>query len=107
MFKVTQYALHTELYRLQMPPKEEVSSFLIFWSTHIVWKEKKVISYDSHWKKPASQCSQFCLFPLRLAVLATLVGKIQQGTNIQERLLNNPYVNEVTLRGQNPPLKCC
>ena len=29
---------------------------------------------------------------------------IQQGTNIQERLLNKPYVNEVTLRGQNPPL---
>ena len=22
-------------------------------------------------------------------------------------LLNKPYVNEVTLTGQNPPLKCC
>ena len=27
------------------------------------------------------------------------------GTNIQERLLNKPYVNEVTLTGQNPSLK--
>ena len=32
---------------------------------------------------------------------------IQQGTNIQERLLNKPYVNDVTLRGQKSPLKCC
>ena len=32
---------------------------------------------------------------------------LQQGTNIPERLLNKPYVNEVTLRGQKPPLKCC
>ena len=32
---------------------------------------------------------------------------IQQGTNILERLLNKPYVNEVTLRGQKTPLKCC
>ena len=32
---------------------------------------------------------------------------LHQGTIIQERLLNKPYVNEVTLRGQNPPLKCC
>ena len=32
---------------------------------------------------------------------------VQQGTNIRERLLNKPYVNEVTLRGQKPPLKCC
>ena len=32
---------------------------------------------------------------------------IQQGTNIEERLLNKPYVNEVTLRGQKPPLKYC
>ena len=48
-------------------------------------------------------------------ILNTLVPKtsrqllfsfIQQGTNIQERLLNKPYVNEVTLRGQKPPLKC-
>ena len=32
---------------------------------------------------------------------------IQQGTNIPERLLNKPYVNDVTLRGQKSPLKCC
>ena len=32
---------------------------------------------------------------------------IQQGTNIHERLLNKPYVNDVTLRGQKSPLKCC
>ena len=24
-----------------------------------------------------------------------------------KRLLNKPYENEVTLNGQNPPLKCC
>ena len=24
-----------------------------------------------------------------------------------KRLLNKPYENEVTLTGQNPPLKCC
>ena len=28
------------------------------------------------------------------------------GTNIHERLLNKPYVNEVTLTGQNLSLKC-
>ena len=28
---------------------------------------------------------------------------IQQRTNIQERLLNKTYVNDVTLRGQNHP----
>ena len=28
------------------------------------------------------------------------------GTNIQERLLNKPYVNEDILTGQNPPWKC-
>ena len=33
-------------------------------------------------------------------------SNVQQGTNIQERLLNKPYVNEVTLRGQKPTLKC-
>ena len=32
--------------------------------------------------------------------------KVEQGTNILERLLNKPYVNEVTLRGKIPPLKC-
>ena len=26
--------------------------------------------------------------------------------NIQERLINKPYINEVTLRGQKLPLKC-
>ena len=29
---------------------------------------------------------------------------VQQGTNIQERLLNKPYVNEIILRGQKPML---
>ena len=33
--------------------------------------------------------------------------EIHFGTNIHERLLNKPYVNEVTLTGQNPSLKCC
>ena len=32
---------------------------------------------------------------------------IQQGINVQERLLNKPYANEVTFRGQKPPLKSC
>ena len=32
---------------------------------------------------------------------------IQQGTNILERLLNKPYVNEVTLRGKKTPLNYC
>ena len=27
--------------------------------------------------------------------------------NWDKALVNKPYVNEVTLRGQNPPLKCC
>ena len=40
--------------------------------------------------------------------LATTEAKIlQQGTNIPEGLLNKPYVNDVTLRGQNPSLKRC
>ena len=37
----------------------------------------------------------------------TAFYSIHFGTNIQERLLNKPYVNEVTLTGQNPPLKYC
>ena len=32
---------------------------------------------------------------------------LQLKSNQTERLLNKPYVNEVTLRGQKPPLKCC
>ena len=32
---------------------------------------------------------------------------IQLLTSDYKRLLNKPYENEVTLRGQNPPLKCC
>ena len=44
-----------------------------------------------------------------LQVSFTLIfsSNIQQGTNIHERLLNKPYVNDVTLRGQKSPLKCC
>ena len=54
------------------------NSFLIFFQ-HRDWLEKKF-----HWPK-----------------------NIHFGTNIQERLLNKPYVNEVTLTGQNPSLKLC
>ena len=32
---------------------------------------------------------------------------IQIKSDQTERLLNKPYVNEVTLTGQNPPLKYC
>ena len=32
---------------------------------------------------------------------------IQLRTNAIVRLLNKPYVNGVTLSGQNSPLKCC
>ena len=32
-------------------------------------------------------------------------GPIHFGTNIRERLLNKPYVNEVTLTEENPSLK--
>ena len=32
---------------------------------------------------------------------------IQLKSNQTERLLNKPYVNQVTLTGQNPPLKYC
>ena len=35
--------------------------------------------------------------------LSKNASNIQQGTNIRERLLNKPYVNEVTLTEQNPP----
>ena len=31
----------------------------------------------------------------------------QTWSNDYKRLLNKPYENEVTLTGQNPPLKCC
>ena len=37
----------------------------------------------------------------------TLQRDVQQGTNIQEQLLNKPYVNGVTFRGQKPPLIFC
>ena len=45
----------------------------------------------------------------RLGVLgknSTLVN-IQTRSKLYKGLLNKPYVNEVTLRGQKPPLKCC
>ena len=32
---------------------------------------------------------------------------IQSRAKVYKRLLNKPYENEVTLREQNPPLKCC
>ena len=32
---------------------------------------------------------------------------VQQLASDYKRLLNKPYVNVVTLRGQNQPLKCC
>ena len=35
--------------------------------------------------------------------LYALKTEVQQGTNIRERLLNKPYVNEVTLQGKNHP----
>ena len=35
------------------------------------------------------------------------IACIQPGNSDYKRLLNKPYVNEVTLRRQNPPLKCC
>ena len=34
-------------------------------------------------------------------------GNLQFWKINMDHLLNKPYVNEVTLRGQNPPLKCC
>ena len=33
--------------------------------------------------------------------------QIQIKSDQRERLLSTPYVNEVTLTGQNPPLKYC
>ena len=33
--------------------------------------------------------------------------KVHYANLISERLLNKPYVNEVTLSMQNPVLKCC
>ena len=35
------------------------------------------------------------------------LSTIQIKSDQTERLLNKPYVNEVTLTGQNPPLNCC
>ena len=32
---------------------------------------------------------------------------IQPRAKVYKRLLNKPHENEVTLRGQKPPLKCC
>ena len=50
-------------------------------------------------------------FPLFLRVSLFLDANfsyyVHYANLISERLLNKPYVNEVSLRGQNPPLKCC
>ena len=35
------------------------------------------------------------------------IAQLQIKSDQTERLLNKPYVNEVTLTGQNSPLKCC
>ena len=50
------------------------------------------------------KCAQFSMAhrPLSLAK-----EKIQLLNFAYKRLLNKPYENEVTLTGQNPPLKCC
>ena len=37
---------------------------------------------------------------IKVSIILGKVPLIQQGTNIPERLLNKPYVNDVTLRGQ-------
>ena len=48
-------------------------------------------------------------FPYQIAMseLAVKRKEIQIKSDQTERLLNKPYVNEVTLTGQNPPLKYC
>ena len=55
--------------------------------------------------KSSMDFSTFMMFS-HLTIVST-VTIIQQGTNIRERLLNKPYVNEVILRGQKPSLKRC
>ena len=37
----------------------------------------------------------------------SITFKIQVWTFAYVRLLNKPYENQVTLTGQNPPLRCC
>ena len=58
------------------------------------------------WKDSHCECFHFQISCSDF-IQKEICSDIQQGTNIQERLLNKPYVNEVTLRGQKPPLKCC
>ena len=48
-----------------------------------------------------------CVFPSIYLLFQIIDDLLQQGTNIPERLLNKPYVNDVTLRGQKSSLKCC
>ena len=57
-----------------------------------------------------NQSGIFCLAYSFCGSMTTVVRvnvELKQGKNIQEQLLNKLYVNEVTLRGQKPPLKCC
>ena len=44
---------------------------------------------------------------LRVKKIAHIYFNLQIKSDQTERLLNKPYVNEVTLTGQNPPLKYC
>ena len=41
------------------------------------------------------------------SVRFVMLSAVQLKSDQTERLLNKPYVNEVTLTGQNPPLKYC
>ena len=64
------------------------------------------MTYPSNMSNQKNNTTYWTNF-LRLSTLLLRKKIIQLLTSDYIRLLNKPYVNEVTLRRQKPPLKCC
>ena len=47
------------------------------------------------------------LFTIKITVRPDLNDTLEPRNFVYMRLINKPYENEVTLTGQNQPLKCC
>ena len=66
-------------------------------SYKLAWNKKRTENY----KKRQNYLQYFSNFALRSGSFDTVLA------DYNFTLLTNPYVNEVTLRRQKPPLKCC
>ena len=114
------YSLFCQLFRLLLKIEWEKNfSFPFFWLLFQKWvccHKKTLKNNQGTWEKsPYSLFWKSCFwkkfaFTIECAKLMQCVSYfiyIQPLNFAYIRLLNKPYENEVTLTGQNPPLKCC